>query len=61
MDKQLIERIITQLEKRAVDLRYVAIVADVDKEDKVLAVRNMVECKELIKELTAILGEDLGN
>lgn len=54
MDKQLIERIITQLEKRSSDLRYVAIVADVDKEDKVLAVRNMAECKELIKELGQI-------
>lgn len=55
LNKDLLEKTLKQLKKRNDDLRYIAMVADVDKEEKILAGRNAHEVLECISELEKFL------
>lgn len=55
LNKDLLETTLKQLKKRNDDLRYIAMVADVDREEKILAVRNAHEVLECIGALEKFL------
>lgn len=55
LSRQLLETTLKQLKKRNDDLRYIAMVADVDREEKILAGRNAHEVLECISALEKFL------